>query len=386
MIGLPHHQPGPRSGATPRLSKTAAIAVSCVMLSAGLGCRRGGKGDTAGATWAVTDLAERPRFVAERGRRAAHNVAASIPASEAAELAADLRAGIGEPLDAGVARGETALLGPAPVPGADPITPAVRARALLDDGRAEDALVVLRRALVEAPPEDFTLRILEGRCLLALGRHGDARSAFNEALRVVPAGSEARGEALYGRAKAALALNDVAGAEADLKALQAASTDGQNDEALQLLAVEVARTKGAGADTLSALRAAAVHDARAAASLGAVLARQGDHAGAIVALRKALEDQPDDPTLLLELGTSLAATAALPEAEAALTRSTATQPKLPQGWRNLAAVRERQGNKRGAVVAWQSLIDNVPEADAEGTVRARIETLRAELQSAPTTP
>jgi tetratricopeptide (TPR) repeat protein len=360
------------------------IAVACTMASTHLGCKGPG-GDTAGVNWAVTDVAERPRLVAERARRAAHNAALEAPEIEAEALAAEVEARAGAPEEAAPARTGTALLGPAPEPGAQPLSAAIRAGVLLEDGRADEALVILRRALADAPRQDHTLRTLEGRALLALNRHSDARKAFDEALQVAPPGTAAHSEALYGRARAALGAGDAASAAADLKTLQNTTGDARDTEALQLLAVEVARAQGGGADTLAALRSAAEHDGRAAANLGAVLARQGDHAGAIAALRKALVDAPSDATLQLQLGTSLAATGDLPEAEAALTRSTASLPKLPQGWRNLAAVRERRGNKSGAIVAWQALLANAPEADAEGTVKARIEALRTELQAAPPT-
>lgn len=91
-----------------------------------------------------------------------------------------------------------------------PVSAAVR---LLDLGRTEEALAMVRRELARAPASG-SLRMVESRALLVLGRGDEALVAAGAAVEADPRLADAR----YQRAVVALALGRPEPAEADLRA------------------------------------------------------------------------------------------------------------------------------------------------------------------------
>ncbi len=120
-----------------------------------------------------------------------------------------------------------------------------RARELLGEGKARDALQLLHSEIVLAP-RDVRPRLLASRTLLLLGRAQEALQAAQQALDLEPANPDA----LYQRGTVEMSLKDLDAAEADLRqALKLAPdhlpamddlavllmVEGKRDEARELL-------------------------------------------------------------------------------------------------------------------------------------------------------
>src|SRR5690348_11742893 len=75
--------------------------------------------------------------------------------------------------------------------------------------------------------------------------------------------------------------------------------------------------------------------------LAGIRGRLGDHAGAVNAVRQALQACPDDATFCCTLGKQLAALGQLDAAIEALQRACALQPGLAMAWYNLGVLQVR---------------------------------------------
>ncbi|MCA9561245.1 MAG: tetratricopeptide repeat protein, partial [Myxococcales bacterium] len=73
----------------------------------------------------------------------------------------------------------------------------------------------------------------------------------------------------------------------------------------------------------------------------------------------------------------------LDQAAGALSRATRLAPKDARTWKQLAAVRERQGDAAGALAAYEGLMKHVPNADPTGHLKAKMATLRERGEAAP---
>ncbi|MCA9547438.1 MAG: tetratricopeptide repeat protein [Myxococcales bacterium] len=317
-----------------------------------------------GGDWSGTPLSQREALLHKREVR--EERARNLAAFDAQRAKAAPQAG-----GVDTAAGKRAAAFANTVSGPTGVTPAARAEQLLALGRFQDALEEVQKALVAAPSSSRLLNV-KGRALLLMNRPADAADAFAVAMAEHPTDSEA----LYGRARATLALGRAAEALEYINALRQAGND--SAPVLRLEAI----IREARGDTHGALQALARADAQgdpfATIAQGNALAREGDVKGAVGALKAAAAKRPRDGTLQLQLGTALAEAGQLAEAEAALNKGATLLPTSPQAWRNLAAVRERQGDVDGAIKAWESLLKYAPQADAQGTVKDRVARLKAE--------
>jgi tetratricopeptide (TPR) repeat protein len=107
-------------------------------------------------------------------------------------------------------------------------------------------------------------------------------------------------------------------------------------------------------------------------ALGVSRLAAGDHAGALPLLRAASARLLDDAGLAWDLGRAALASGELPLALEAFERATRAEPGLVQAWLAVADVRDRLGDKAGAVAALERA-ETLPGADAEkAAVRARV--------------
>lgn len=91
-----------------------------------------------------------------------------------------------------------------------------------------------------------------------------------------------------------------------------------------------------------------------------VRGRRGDHAGAIEALRKALQQRPDDAAMLCTFGIQLAANGQLDAALEVLEDACRLQPDLWLAWYNLGILRMRAARFEGAKAAFQTVMQLTP--------------------------
>ena len=214
-----------------------------------------------------------PRLVALQAGIWARN---GRPAEAAAKLGdlRDDRARLGDP--AGALEIEEAL-----------------ADALVRDGRGDEAVAGLRRA-VEDRPADTSLRYLLGATLARLGRAEEAEAELRGLLVLDPGHAEALNFLGYGYAERGVRLAE---AEQLLRRAQAA-----------------APRRGHIVD-----------------SLGWLLLRRGDVPGAIEALEQAVRLGGPDPTVLEHLGDAYRAAGRAADAAAAWRRALGSLEEAPQG-------------------------------------------------------
>lgn len=242
--------------------------------------------------------------------------------------------------------------------------------------------VAFHEALVRERPKDGQMRMLLGRALLQAGRAEEAIAALEQARRLAP--DEERIHALL--AAAAIRLDDPARAVAPLRALlerpnaspalfltlaavltelsrpaEAAEVlrqgrsrhPGDAELARRLVLVLLAAGDRAGAlAEAEALVATTPRDRNALALLGDVAARAGQEDKAERAYRKALEAAPDDVELLNNLAWLLRDRAGrLNEALTLVARALEIDPSRHDAWDTLAELRFRNGQNEAAVAA-----------------------------------
>jgi hypothetical protein len=91
---------------------------------------------------------------------------------------------------------------------------------------------------------------------------------------------------------------------------------------------------------------------------------RGDVAAAEKALLAALEQRPEDPLLLFNLGVLYERNARLEEALAAYRRAVAAQPEYVDAWINLGTIYARRGDFTRAREAWERALSLDPESAA----------------------
>jgi predicted Zn-dependent protease len=312
-------------------------------------------GDRAvGSDWVATPLTERARLTDQRNTRRENDKRreANLAEVEAAPRKLDRAGG-------GFAEGDEARATGTGDKGA--------LERLMRAERWAEALELVERALLKAP--DTALLLSKGQILLHLSRPSPAADTFQAVLNAEPNNPEA----LFGRARTALALGR---AKASLSFIKRLKAQGDVDPAVHRLEAMVLEALGDTAGALAALEAAGSSDSLAVLARGNARARAGDAAGATADLARAATEHPKDASVQLQYGTALAQTGKLAEAAKALQAATQLAPDSTQAWRNLASVRERLGDRAGAAQAWANLLKNAPNADPSGRIKTRIERLQ----------
>ncbi len=246
----------------------------------------------------------------------------------------------------------------------DPGLGMVRALALLDLARAEEALATMQ-AVVTAAPDDVEARRLAARAAAAAGEPTLAL----EQLRAIP---KARRTAADARARGA-ALTAVGRHEEAIAALEALARV-EDDAASWLALGEAQREAGREDAALASYRRAeaTTEEPRPGRRVAAMLARRGDHAAAIERLRGLRERFPGDPSVANDLAWRLA---------------TAPDPALRDGAEALALLApllERTQRRVAPVLdtAAAALAAAGRTAEAAATMREAIALLPADAEPA----
>lgn len=299
---------------------------------------------------------------------------------------------------------------------------AERARAMLADGRAADALAAIAAAPARqrtAPevvavraiatfqtlgvrPEPSSLRSLspsvrrdlegvlrvltpwvaahegDGPAALALGRAQLVRGDMEAAARSLDAATEALPQdpvAWNDEAMVLVALRRLPEAERCLgEATRLAPRDAEPWS--NLGAVRLAR--GAADRAAEAFRRAievSPTEPRHHSDLGSALLAGGDLAGATASYQRAAALDPDNGVVLANLGYALAHGNRLDEALAVLQRAVERAPRSVTAWNNLAMVSLRRGDREGA----RSALERARAIDpADPRTRASLEALGAD--------
>jgi len=166
-----------------------------------------------------------------------------------------------------------------------------------DLGRTEEALALFRRSLARSKPEDSIVRklyALIAHCHRRLGKSDEALAACRQGRGWYPDDLEL----LFQEGMARFELRDLDGAEASL---------------LETLAT---REKG----HFASVDAGGLRGYKTRQNLGIIYREQGRQAEAEAQWRAALEEQPDFPAALLELGALLLSQGRWEEAEAIIQR------------------------------------------------------------------
>ncbi|PWC34526.1 hypothetical protein TSO352_20605 [Azospirillum sp. TSO35-2] len=269
-------------------------------------------------------------------------------------------------------------------------------QALLDQGRAGEALAAARRSLA-LNPDDADALCLLGALAGRLGRPVVALRCYRAAVRLVPGAAEPR----LGLGRA---LEDLRQVDAALGCYRLAARMCPKDAAIRITLANALRRWSRGAEAAVAYREAirlGVDNASVWANLGATVQTLGDAAAAEEAYRQALRRQPDhtetrnnlglllhalghhgpardrfrsalaiDPAhvpALVNLGLAEAALGHPGQAEAWQRRAIAHDGRQAEAWNNLGNVRKAQGRSAEADVCWRrALALNPAFADALG--------------------
>jgi Flp pilus assembly protein TadD len=299
---------------------------------------------------------------------------AAAPAEDAGAAPAPTPRGEPPALGEATTLGEATALGATGGDGASTVDQLIaEARRLLDEGKHDAALLAARRAAIR-DVESFDAHLLVGRASAATGSFGASLQAYRNAVNL--RGDDV--EALYGLALAQVNLGRGRDAQTTLAKLQKVRPDEPRLTALLAKArALVGDAEGAAALEVKAGGEGA--DLRAAS----LLAGAGKYDEAAAAYARAAKEKPDDPMLQLQLGSAYAFAGKLDQAAGALTRATSLAPKDARTWKQLAAVRERQGDAAGALAAYEGLMKHVPNADPTGRLKAKMATLRERGEAAP---
>ncbi len=212
-------------------------------------------------------------------------------------------------------------------------------------GATEAAEATARRVLA-ADPGSAAAKALLGQCALDGGDAATAVPLLEEALAAVPAAGRLhyllatayRGTGDEARAKEHLGKAGPVGVRPD-DPLLAGLDLLRSGERLQLARGKTAFQAGRYEEAAEHFRralAARPESAEARINLAAVLAQQGDRAGAAAALREALAREPDNATAHFNLGVLLAGQGPSEEARAQLAAAAAGMPGDAEAARTLA--------------------------------------------------
>ncbi len=198
----------------------------------------------------------------------------------------------------------------APVSSDDPLDPVVRLRrvTLLDrTGQSEEALQLLGQLAKDFPnqPEPPTM---EGDILREKGRFADAAAAYDRAVGLVPHPTRINWPLFYDRGIALERAHNWPRAEADFeKALELSPEQPFVLNYLGYSWAEQGRDLTKARQMIERALAERPNDGAIVDSLGWVLLKQGDVAGAIKNLEHAVELEPEDATINGHLGDAYAA-------------------------------------------------------------------------------
>lgn len=131
---------------------------------------------------------------------------------------------------------------------------------------------------------------------------------------------------------------------------------------------------GQHADAVRRYRDVLEHDIgnyMAHVQLARIYESAGDLATAVTERERAVEVNPDDPTLLLDLGTTLARANRWDEAAEALERATAAAPRDARGFYRLGIVRQQLGRRAEARDAFERFLQLAPSRLAPAIADAR---------------
>lgn len=349
--------------------RAAPLVLTAVMLA---GCPEPRNAGPEG-TWIGTALSARPPDPPPLGERpppppAARAERAAAPSEDAGAAPEP------SPTVAPAPQGEATALGATAGDGASTVDDLLaEARRLLEAGKPDAALLAARRAAIR-DVNSFAAHLLVGRASAATGSFGASLQAYRNAVNLKPDDVEA----LYGLALAQVNLGQGRDAQTTLAKLQQVRPDEPRLTAL-LAKARALVGDAEGAAALEVKVGGDGADLRAAS----LLAGAGKYDEAAAAYARAAKEKPDDPVLQLQLGSAYAFAGKLEQAAGALTRATRLAPTDARTWKQLAAVRERQGDAAGALVAYEGLMKHVPNADPSGRLKAKMATLRERGKAAP---
>lgn len=225
------------------------------------------------------------------------------------------------------------------------------------DGDLDRAETHLARA-TELGPDIIDGWINLGRIRARQERFEEAERAFERALGL----SRGDPDAYLGRGLARSSLGEVTGAERDFRR---AAELAPNDAEPLLALGDLLRDAGRVEDAIESYREALARESADAASwlkLGNALVLDGDSELAARAFEEALERAPDLAPAHNGLGAALMHLGELDAASRALERAAALDASDPNPLLNLALVRRRSGDERGARAAFDEAVHRDPTA------------------------
>jgi len=222
-----------------------------------------------------------------------------------------------------------------------------QAQAFLRAGDLKRACTTAQRAEIEGD--------LEGAAILAQceWRRGHIKDSADAWARLLKHRPQHR-EALYGRALALLGLKRSGEALALLKRLPSKDLD------VSKLRAQALEQRGDLSGALSEYRGILKQvpgDSKIQRRLGDLLLRSGRLKEGADLLKQAAPAFRADPEFQLQLGLALGHSQDLEGAERALEQSLSLSPNSKRALRNLASLRERRGDQKGALRAWRALMD-----------------------------
>jgi tetratricopeptide (TPR) repeat protein len=218
-------------------------------------------------------------------------------------------------------------------------------------GRSDEALAAYELAATHDPGFAHAL-VNQGRLLRASDRHREAELAFSLAVQRGPDDAEA----WLGRGLSRIAQGDLSGGRLDLERSREIASD--RPEALIALAdLEVHKNELARAiDRYRAALLLAPEGEVAWLKLGNALMRARKHEDARQAFERAIAHAPELSAAHNGLGAARMALGDATGAAAALEAAAALDQSDPNPLKNLALLRERQGDKQGARQARQDAL------------------------------
>lgn len=221
-------------------------------------------------------------------------------------------------IEATAKRPAAALEALASIPADDPLAPLVELRraGLLDDnGQTDAAIAMLEKLAKEHPDRPEPLAQL-GDVLRRKERFAAAATAYSDAIGKLGTPNRANWPLFYARGIALERADQWPKAEADLKyALELAPDQPSLLNYLAYSWTERGQHLDEAHDMLQRAMAARPNEGAYIDSFGWLLLRQGDTAGAIRELERAVSLETEDPTINAHLGDALAAAGRMREAE-----------------------------------------------------------------------
>ena len=239
-------------------------------------------------------------------------------------------------IEAGAKRPDAALAALAPVPADDPLAPLVELRraGLLDESGQTDASIALLERLSREHPDRPEPRAQMGDVLRRRERFAAAAAAYSDAIGKLGTPSRANWPLFYARGIALERADQWPKAEADLKyALELAPDQPSILNYLAYSWTERGEHLSEAHDMLERAMTDRPNEGAYIDSFGWLLLRQGDVAGAIRELERAVELETEDATINGHLGDALAAAGRLREAEFQWRRALNLQPDAEEAKR-----------------------------------------------------